>query len=77
VNASLRQVIQLGFPPLRIDLITSITGVASFDEAWQERSPGKFGAIEVNYLGRRQLILSKTSTGRKKYAAEAEELSEL
>jgi hypothetical protein len=70
-------VIQLGFPPLRIDLITSITGVPSFDDAWQERSPGKFGAIEVNYLGRPQLILNKMSTGRTKDAADVEELSEL
>jgi hypothetical protein len=71
------QVIQLGFPPLRIDLITSITGVPSFDEAWQERSPGVFGAITASYLGRRHLILNKTSTGRAKDVADAEELSGL
>jgi hypothetical protein len=33
------QGIQLGFPPLRIDLITSIAGVPSFDEAWQRSRP--------------------------------------
>jgi hypothetical protein len=33
------KVIQLGYEPNRIDLMTSITGV-SFDDAWDDRSPG-------------------------------------
>jgi len=68
------QVVQLGFPPLRIDLITSITGVESFDEAWAERSPGILGVHAVNYLGRRHLVLNKRSTGRAKDLGDVEEL---
>jgi hypothetical protein len=71
------QVIQLGHPPLRIDLMTSIGAIPSFEDAWQERAPGLFGALAVNYLGRRHLILNKTSTGRAKDVGDAEELSEL
>ena len=35
------QVVQLGVPPVRIDLITSITGV-SWDEAWAGGTAGSF-----------------------------------
>jgi hypothetical protein len=67
------QVVLLGFPPLRIDLIT-ITGVECFDEAWAERSPGILGVPAVNYLGRRHLVLNKRSTGRAKDLGDVEEL---
>jgi hypothetical protein len=33
------KVIQLGYEPNRIDLMTSVTGV-SFDDAWDDRAPG-------------------------------------
>src|SRR5215212_1365311 len=49
------QVVQLGYPPIRIDLITSITGVPHFEEAWAERSPGHFGDLPVSFIGRRHL----------------------
>src|SRR4029453_14194915 len=55
------QVIQLGVPPVRIDLITSITGV-SWDEAWAGRVAGRYGDIPVSYIGRPQFIPNK---GRK------------
>src|SRR5712692_6341625 len=49
------QVIQLGVPPVRIDLITSITGV-SWDEARAGRTTGSYGDIPVYYIGRAQFI---------------------
>ncbi len=69
------RVVQLGFPPLRIDLITSISGVPSFEEAWKERSPGLFGGFAVSYLGKRELIINKMSIGRTKDVADVEELA--
>lgn len=36
------KVIQLGYEPNRIDLMTSVTGV-SFDDAWDDRAPGDLG----------------------------------
>jgi len=42
------QVVQLGVPPVRIDLLTSITGV-SWDEAWAGRIAGGYGDISVHY----------------------------
>ena len=57
------QVVQLGTAPNRIDLLTSITGV-SFDDAWQGRLEGDLGGVPVAFIGRRELIQNKRSTGR-------------
>ncbi len=54
---------QMGRPPLRIDVLTAIDGV-SFDEAWQGRLRVKFGAVEINIIGREQLIRNKRATAR-------------
>jgi len=57
------QIVQLGFPPNRIDLLTSIKGV-TFEEAWEARIEDLFGATRVYYLGRDDLIRSKRAAGR-------------
>ena len=38
------KVIQLGYEPNRIDLMTSVTGV-SFDDAWDDRAPGDLDGL--------------------------------
>ena len=68
------KVIQLGVPPVRIDLITSITGV-SWDDASQNTCPGSYGDIPVSYLGKEQFLTNKIATGRKKDLADIEALS--
>ncbi len=65
------KVVQLGVPPVRIDILTSITGVA-WNEAVAGRVEGRFGDLTVYYLGRRELILNKKATGRKKDWADLE-----
>ena len=67
------QVVQLGVPPVRIDIITSIKGV-SWNEAFSHRAPGKYGDIQVHYIGREQFIKNKRSVGRKKDLADLEAL---
>ena len=69
------QVIQLGVPPVRIDIITSIGGV-SWDEAFAGRVAGRYGDVDVYYLGRAQFIQNKRSVGRKKDLADLEALDE-
>ena len=69
------QVVQLGVPPVRIDLITSITGV-SWDEAWAGKIAGRYGDIPVSYIGRAQFIANKRATGRTKDVADLEVLGE-
>ena len=67
------QVIQLGHPPNRIDLLTSITGV-SFEEAWADCVPGEMEGIPVRFLGKATLIRNKRATGRTQDKADLEAL---
>ncbi|HXJ39795.1 MAG TPA: hypothetical protein VNH18_10990 [Bryobacteraceae bacterium] len=66
-------IIQLGHPPVRIDLITSISGV-SFDDVWAGRVRGDFDGVPVDYIGRAELIRNKRATGRLKDLGDVEEL---
>jgi hypothetical protein len=68
-------VIQLGYPPVRIDLITSISGV-SWDDAFPHREIGRYGAVAVSFIGRNQYISNKRASGRKKDLADLEALGE-
>jgi hypothetical protein len=56
-------ILQLGHPPNRIDLMTSIDGV-TFDEVWTGRERGSYGAIPVDFIGRAELIRNKRASGR-------------
>jgi len=67
------KVIHLGVPPVRVDIITSITGV-SWEEAFSGRVEGKYGDIPVHYIGREQFISNKRALGRKKDLADIEAL---
>jgi hypothetical protein len=69
------RIIQLGVPPVRVDIVTSITGV-SWEEAESNRVKGNYGDIRVHYIGRKQLIVNKKAVGRKKDIADLEALGE-
>ena len=69
------QVVQLGVPPVRVDILTSITGV-SWAEAASGRVEGKYGEIPVYYIGREQFAANKRATGRKRDLADLEALGE-
>ena len=56
-------IVQLGFPPNRIDLMTSIDGV-EFSEAWAGRAEGTYGSTTVFFIGRRELIQNKKASAR-------------
>jgi len=68
-----RAVIQLGHPPVRIDLLTSISGV-SFDDAWLGKVAGDFDGVPVHYVGRAELLRNKQAAGRPKDLGDAAEL---
>jgi hypothetical protein len=70
------QVGQLGVPPVRIDLMTSITGVA-WDEAWAGQVTGRYGDMPVSYIGREQFVANKRATARTKDVADLEVLGEV
>jgi hypothetical protein len=69
------QIIQLGVAPVRVDLITSITGL-SWEDVFTSRVPSNYGDVPVNYIGREELILNKRAVGRAKDLADLEALGE-
>lgn len=59
------RVIQLGFPPWRIDLINEISGVPA-DSVFLDREPGEYADIPVYYIDMENLLLNKRATNRPK-----------
>jgi hypothetical protein len=68
-------IFQIGVAPVRIDVITSISGV-SFDEAFSGRVSGRLAGIDVSVIGRDELIANKRAAGRPKDLADLEVLLE-
>jgi hypothetical protein len=69
------KIVQLGVAPVRVDLVTSLTGL-SWEEAAAGRVKGTYGDVEVPYLGRKEFIRNKRAIGRKKDLADLEALDE-
>jgi hypothetical protein len=65
----------MGVPPVRIDIITSISGV-SWDEAESAKVAGHYGDIPVSFIGREQFIANKRAIGRNKDLADIGALGE-
>lgn len=57
------RVTQLGRPPNRIDILTSISGV-DIDDALAQRIPAELDGLSVFMIGRRHLIANKRASGR-------------
>ena len=68
-------VVQLGVPPVRIDIVTSLTGV-SWDEAASGSVAGEFGGVPVRFIGREAFVTNKRAVGRRKDLADLEALGE-
>ncbi len=68
------KVIQLGIPPIRIDILTSITGV-TWKRISANRVAGKYGNVTVHFIGKDELITNKKSIGRHKDLADLESIS--
>ena len=68
------RVVQLGQPPNRIDLLTSISGVNS-EEAWQGRVEGELDGLRVSFLGLKELLTNKRASAREKDLADFQTLS--
>lgn len=57
------QVVQLGYPPFRIDLMTGIDGVL-FETAWPNRQTFVHDGISFNFIGLEDLKTNKKASGR-------------
>ena len=69
------QVVQIGLPPRRIDILTSISGVP-FEEAWADRVSHEVDGVVIPFIGRASLVKNKRATGRAKDLADLEALGE-
>jgi len=58
-------VVQLGYPPNRIDILTRATGL-EFEECWQARETVEVEGTALQVLGLSHLKLNKKLVGRKK-----------
>lgn len=67
-------VFAIGIAPVRIDLVNRIDGVA-YSEAKANAVRGKYGSVEVSFIGLQDLIRNKVSTPRAKDKADVEELT--
>lgn len=67
------QVIQLGRPPNRIDLLTSLTGVATAD-AFSTKIAAEIDDIPVFVLSKEMLIQNKRALGRPQDLADLDDL---
>jgi hypothetical protein len=66
-------VIQIGNPPLRIDLLTEIDGV-EFADAFLQRREAMINGQKTNFIGYNDLITNKRATGRLKDLGDIENL---
>jgi hypothetical protein len=54
---------QMGRPPSRVDVLTSIEGV-KFADAWQNRTLTQYEGVPAHLISRQDLILNKQAVGR-------------
>jgi hypothetical protein len=66
-------IIQFGIVPLRVDIINEIDGV-NFDDVYKNSIRGIYGEIEVNFIGRIELIKNKMASGRDQDLLDAKKL---
>jgi hypothetical protein len=58
------RIIQLGYEPLRVDILTSIEG-CSFKEVWRNKITFRYGRQKAFFIGIGELIKNKKSSNRK------------
>ena len=68
------QIIQLGHPPMRIDIITSASGI-TFEEAWDNRNEGKYGDTACLFISIDDLIKNKKASARAQDIADVSALN--
>jgi hypothetical protein len=58
------RVLQLGVPPNRIDVLSQVPGIESFDAAWKRRRSGRVGDSSASFASLQDLLASKRAAGR-------------
>jgi hypothetical protein len=68
-------VFQVGIEPLRVDVLTDISGV-SFSKAWERREESVYGDVPVHVIGKRDYLDNKRASGRPSDLRDVEALLE-
>ncbi len=66
---------QMGRPPVRVDILMSVSGL-TFDKAWNNRVETEIDGIIVPFISREDLITTKLASGRPQDLIDAEALSQ-
>lgn len=67
---------QIGYPPLRIDILNNIDGV-EFSEAYGNRQKIVADDLEISYIGLHDLLANKIASGRKMDLADVQEIKKI
>lgn len=67
------QVIRMGLPPLRLEILTSVSGV-SFQDCYENRIESEIDGVVVNIISLKHLKENKKHSGRHKDLADLENL---
>ena len=67
------QIIQLGYPPNRIDILTSLK-ILKFEDCFKERVEFELEGLKINFIDLENLKKNKNATGRPQDLADAENL---
>ena len=70
------QILKIGIEPLRIDLLNEIDGVV-FEHAITQKMRDRYGQVEISYIGKKDLMKNKESSGRPQDLADLEKLRAL
>lgn len=68
-------IVQLGYAPHRIDLLTSAAGL-EFQEAWKDRERVEVDGVTINLVSLRHLLANKRAVGRHQDLADVESLED-
>ncbi len=66
-------IIKFGIEPVRVDLLNEIDGVA-FERIAERAVRGRYGKVEVTFIGKEDLIANKEASGRSQDIADLEKL---
>lgn len=70
---SIDLIFQIGYPPVRIDILTSVEAL-DFEESFKSKEVKLVDGLKVNFLNLEDLKINKKAVGRKKDLADLEQL---
>jgi hypothetical protein len=68
-----KEIIRMGFEPMRLELFTTIPGVV-FADCYSRRTLVKVGRLEIPFISLEDLKINKRASGRHKDLQDLEEL---